>query len=97
MDLFYLTGSDSARSKIFQENFSELNNEENETVQITLVDVIRTIFSLVIMIYAGIISWNCSGMYSTPLRVLFSLLAALFGTTYIILFFIFRSDICKIK
>jgi hypothetical protein len=89
MDLFLLTGSDSARVLYA----SKENLDENQK-DITFRDIFIFIFQIAVMYLAGSLSWNCSGKYPVYLRVLFAILAALFGTTYIFFYILFRSDLC---
>ena len=60
-------------------------------------NALSAVVSLAIALYAAYLSWSCSGMYPHALRVIFAVLAAMFGMTYIVLFAIMRADMCKTK
>jgi hypothetical protein len=62
---------------------------------LTAADITLLLISLAFSIIAARLSWSCSNKYNTFFRVLFASLAFFFGETYIILFFVFRADICK--
>jgi hypothetical protein len=57
-------------------------------------DYLTLFISVIISVFAGYLSWGCSGNYPGFLRVIFAILAAFFGTTYIVLYYIFRADKC---
>jgi hypothetical protein len=91
MDLFNLTGSDPARNLYYVKEKFEGKQE------ITCKDILLALLDLVVLIIAAKLSWECSGNYPVALRVLFSVLAGIFGYIYIILYIIFRSDKCVAK
>lgn len=64
--------------------------DEDEDVGTSIVMAIIKLFIAVIAAY---ISWTSSVNFSTPMRVIFSFFAFMFGGLYILLFLIFRSDI----
>lgn len=80
------------KSLLKKEKFT---HETHETENPMCSDWISVVVSLLAAILAAKLSWGCSKMYSTILRAIFAFLAAMFGPTYIILFFIFRYDMCK--
>jgi hypothetical protein len=105
MDLMFYTGQDSARSKVYsqlkntvsKENFSDFTSSDDSCVEFTMVDILVLAIDIIIAVIAANLSWGCSGNYSPVLRVIFAILAAIFGSTYIILYILFRSDLCQKK
>lgn len=73
-----------------QFNLNIFDSSENEGISVLML-----LIKLFIAVVAAYLSWGCSGMYSTPIRVLFAFLAAIFGSFYILMYIIFRSDLCK--
>ena len=51
---------------------------------------IRAAFSLPFMIVAGMLAWRCNSGESKAVRVLITVLAALFSTIYIMFYLIYR-------
>ena len=50
--------------------------------------IISKIFGLMIMIGAGYLGWTCNSESNIILRIIFTLLAAFFGLTYLVYYFI---------
>lgn len=59
----------------------------------TETSIVMFILKLIVALFASYLSWTSSINYQTPLRVIFSFFAFMFGGLYIVLFLIFRSDI----
>jgi hypothetical protein len=59
----------------------------------TETSIVMFILKLIVALFASYLSWTSSINYQTPLRVIFSFFAFMFGGLYIFLFLIFRSDI----
>jgi hydrogenase-4 membrane subunit HyfE len=59
-------------------------------------DVISSLLNLAIMFYAGYLSWECNTKLgkSVPLKVMFALFAALFGLFYLLMYYLFASELC---
>jgi glucan phosphoethanolaminetransferase (alkaline phosphatase superfamily) len=92
MDLYLLTGRNNT-----SEFFKKIGDTDDLDKKITFKQIATMIAHLIIMFIAGSLSWNCSTKHPIFLRVLFSFFASLFGLSYIILYTIFRSDMCKVK
>lgn len=101
MDLFLLTGRNSHSDfrNIFTSNDLEdveiSEKQQRLSVYEKIFKVLHFLVHLAIMFIAGKLSWDCNGNYPTYLRVIYTFFAAMFGFTYIILYGIFRSDLCK--
>ena len=102
MDLFFYTGIDNTPLRKIKEHLVSkvVVITDGPTIptpvpEITVSDIIIIIIQFIIMFVAGSLSWNCSGLYSYPVRVVFAILSALFGFSYIIYYLIFRHDLCK--
>ena len=52
--------------------------------------LVRLAFSLPFMIVAGILAWRCNRNENMVLRVLITLVAAMFSTIYILFYLIYR-------
>lgn len=87
MDLFLLTGR--SNYELFGEENTELTTSDK--IKIVLFIIVR----LAIMAFAAQLSWNCNKGYSFIPRVIFAFFASIFSFLYIILYYTFRSDICK--
>ena len=104
MDLFLLTGFDSARStfKSLTEESDRItsdsiycNCEENEgSSSLSLVMIAMLFIKLFIFIFAVRKSWECSTGLPSYQRIFYSLMAGIFGTLYTILYLIFGSGKC---
>lgn len=86
-----------------KENMADLSELEQSNIQFSLDHeespmfcLFMNLLKLFISMFAAYLSWKCSGSYSTPVRVLFAILAAICGSFYILAFVIFRSDLCKV-
>ena len=66
---------------------------------ITASNVLYHIIGICIGAYAAYLSWQCNTAIGTnmPLKVLFAVLAYIFGFFYLICYFIFLSTTCGVK
>lgn len=72
----------------------QLDNHIHTLEKLSTKDIILLLISVAFSILAAKMSWSCSKHYHHMFRVLFAILAFMFGENYVILFLIFRSDIC---
>lgn len=48
------------------------------------------IINLAIMLGAGYLAWSCNGSETQPLRILYTVLAAIFSSLYLIYYLVYR-------
>lgn len=101
MDLFLLTGFDSARSTFKSLTASVTSDsiycdceENNGSTKLSLAVLAVLFIKLFIFIFAVRKSWECSTGLPSYQRIFYSLMAGIFGTLYTILYLIFGSGKC---
>jgi hypothetical protein len=87
MDAFFLTKALEAPPS--QEKFTV-------STQKSLMNTIQFILSLTISCYAAYLSWNCSAGDLPVFRIMWSIIAFMFGVLYILFFVLFKAKSCKI-
>lgn len=70
--------------------------ENDYDEQFTFGDFLRMIIQISIMAYAAYLSWQCNTKMgkSQLTKIIFAAIAALFGIFYILMYFIFSSELC---
>ena len=58
--------------------------------ELMMYNLIRVVFSLPFMIVAGMLAWRCNKNESKYMRILITVLAAMFSTFYILFYLIYR-------
>jgi len=91
MDAFFLTKA------------LELNQPEEKftsmpkiSPQKSLMSIIQFVLSLTISSYAAYLSWNCSAGDLPIFRIMWAIIAFMFGVLYILFFVLFKAKSCKI-
>lgn len=91
-----LTKALSPSTKTFDETYVD-SSTTNDSSSWTFFDFVIIIIDLAFMALAAWLSWHSNtliGIWNTPLKVLWAILAFLFGGLYyIFLFLIFRLDV----
>jgi len=94
MDLFLLTGIDNTPINEYFKILIEKDEDSCQPQKLTIKKVIEIFFQIIIMYFAASLSWGCSGKFPTAIRVLFAIFSAMFGMTYLVLYGVFRADLC---
>ena len=79
------------------ENFSDNKTDVYKTDGTRMTEremitfyLIRVLFSLPFMLIAGILAWRCNSGENKYIRILITILAAMFSTIYILFYLIYR-------
>lgn len=90
MDAFFLTKALELNQP--QEKFTSVN----VSPQKSLMSIIQFVLSLTISSYAAYLSWNCSAGDLPIFRIMWAIIAFMFGVLYILFFVLFKAKSCKI-
>ena len=58
--------------------------------ELMMYNLIRVVFALPFMVIAGMLAWRCNKKESNFMRILITVLAAMFSTFYILFYLIYR-------
>lgn len=75
-----------------EERFEDDSPTKTNT-SLTVVGIVWNVVLFLIGLYAGYLSWSCNSIqgYTILAKVFFSFFAFVFGTLYLVLYWIFRS------
>ena len=79
------------------ESFSDMQTDIHNVDGVRMTErelvmyyVVRLLVSLPFMVVAGLLAWRCNSGESMALRILITVLAAMFSTIYIMFYLIYR-------
>ena len=90
MDAFFLTKALELNQP--QEKFTSVTVSSQKS----LMSMIQFVLSLTISSYAAYLSWNCSAGDLPIFRIMWAIIAFMFGVLYILFFVLFKAKSCKI-
>ena len=91
MDAFFLTKALELNQP--EEKFTSMPKISSQK---SLMSMIQFVLSLTISCYAAYLSWNCSTGDLPIFRIMWSIIAFMFGVLYILFFVLFKAKSCKL-
>jgi ABC-type uncharacterized transport system permease subunit len=87
------TGMDAfLATKFFQR--SKETYENRATLGENVMTAIQFVLSMTISLYAAYLSWNCNASEHPVFRIMFSIVAFMFGVLYIVWYALFNTRTC---
>lgn len=103
MDIFAITKVGTTLAENLTKKYSTFTNTESNTpppstTSFNVANILGFILGVVIGLCAAYLSWQCNTSldYNVFLKVIFAILAYMFGFVYLILYLIMRWDTCSV-